>query len=91
MKLQNLIKYQNILFEPPQNLAAEAYDYWSTATQGKAMVVVSFDDVWATDYTTVYPLFKARGLKGTSYIVPSFIGQPGRLTWEQIHLMRNGA
>jgi len=55
------------------------------------MVVVSFDDAWATDYTTVHPLFKARGLKGTSYIVQSFMGQPGGLTREQIHLMRNGA
>jgi len=69
---------------------AQAYDYWSTATQGTAMVVVSFDDAWATDYTTVYPLFQARSLKGTSYIVTSFIGQPNRLTWGQIDLMRRG-
>jgi len=70
---------------------AEAYDYWSTATEGKAMVVLSFDDAWETDFTTVYPLFKERGLKGTSYIVTSFIGQPDRLTWAQIDLMRTGA
>lgn len=71
---------------------AEAYDLWTTATTNpKATVVISFDDAYETDYTTVYPLFKARGLKGTSYIVTSFIGQPGQLTWEQIALMRAGA
>jgi len=70
---------------------AQAYDYWSTATAGKATVVVSFDDAYSTDYTAVYPLFKARGLKGTSYIVTSFIGQSGQLTWDQIALMRAGA
>jgi len=71
---------------------AEAYDLWSTATANpKATVVISFDDGYETDYTTVYPLFKARSLKGTSYIVTSFIGQPDQLTWEQIALMRAGA
>jgi hypothetical protein len=34
----------------------------------KAIVVFSFDDGWVTDYTTAWPLFKARGLAGTSYI-----------------------
>ena len=35
---------------------------------GKAVVVVSFDDGYTTTYTTAWPMFKARGLKGTSYI-----------------------
>jgi len=70
----------------------EAYDVWSTATTNpEATVVVSFDDAYETDYTTVYPLFKARGLKGTSYIVTSFIGTTGHLTWDEIAIMRAGA
>jgi peptidoglycan/xylan/chitin deacetylase (PgdA/CDA1 family) len=69
---------------------AEAYDYWSTATEGKAMVVVSFDDAYETDYTTVFPMFQERGLKGTSYIVTSWIGEPDYLTWEMIDEMRGG-
>ena len=69
---------------------AEAYDYWSTTTEGKAMVVVSFDDAYATDYTTVYPMFQTREIKGTSYIPTSFIGQPGCLTWDMIAEMRGG-
>jgi hypothetical protein len=67
---------------------AEAYDYWNTATERKATVVISFDDANESDYTTVYPLFKERGLKGTSYITISFIGQPGHLTWGDIDNMR---
>ena len=66
---------------------AEAYDTW---TEGQATVVISFDDASDSDYTTVYPLFKARGLKGTSYIVTSFIGTPDHLTWAQIDQMKAG-
>ena len=68
---------------------AQAYDYWSTATQQpKATVVMSFDDADETDYTAAYPLFMARGLKGTSYIITSAIGTSGCLTWEEIATMR---
>lgn len=70
---------------------SEAYDYWTTTTDPKATVVVSFDDANDSDYTTVYPLFKARGLKGTSYIVTSFIDTLDHLTWIQIDLMRTEA
>jgi peptidoglycan/xylan/chitin deacetylase (PgdA/CDA1 family) len=54
------------------------------------MVVVSFDDAYETDYTTVYPMFQERGLKGTSYIVMSWIGEPNYLTWDMIDEMRGG-
>jgi len=66
---------------------AEAYTSFDGS---KAIVVISFDDAWATDYTTVYPLFTARGLKGTSYIITGLIGQTDRLTWDQITIMRAG-
>jgi peptidoglycan/xylan/chitin deacetylase (PgdA/CDA1 family) len=69
---------------------AEAYDYWTTAKKGKATVVISFDDGWATDYINVYPLFKERGLKGTSFIPTGLIGKRSRLTWEKIAKMRAG-
>ena len=70
---------------------AEAYDVWSTATSSPGpTVVVSFDDAYETDFTTVYPLFKDRGLKGTSYIPTSFIGTAGHLTWAQIANMTAG-
>jgi peptidoglycan/xylan/chitin deacetylase (PgdA/CDA1 family) len=69
---------------------AEAYDSWSVATQGEATVVISFDDTNRSDSTVVYPLFKSRGLKGTSYITTSFVGLSGHLTWEDIAIMRSG-
>ena len=69
---------------------AEAYDEWTTAGEHEATVVVSFDDANDSDYTTVYPMFKARGLKGTSYIVTSFIDTPDHLTWPQIANMTAG-
>lgn len=65
---------------------AEAYNVWSTATTNpEATVVVSFDDNEKTDYTTVWPLFKARGLAGTSYINPSAMGGMGR--WAMVKEM----
>jgi len=72
---------------------AEAYDYWSTATQGKAMVVVSFDDGNDSDYYVVWPMFKARGIKGTSYIYPQAMdeGWSDCLSWQMIAEMRSGA
>jgi peptidoglycan/xylan/chitin deacetylase (PgdA/CDA1 family) len=70
---------------------AEAYDYWSTATQGKAMAVVSFDDANDSDYIVAYPMFQQRGIKGTSYITTGYMGQPGYLTWDMIDEMRGGS
>ena len=69
---------------------AEAYDHWTTPGEHNATVVISFDDANDSDYTTVYPLFYQRGLKGTSYITTSFIEQPGLLTWDQIKNMSAG-
>jgi hypothetical protein len=68
---------------------AQAYDNWSTANQHpKSTVVITFADSHETDYTAAYPLFKARGLKGSSYIITSSIGTSGCLTWEEIATMR---
>jgi len=55
----------------------------------KAVVVVAFDDGWRTDYTTVWPLFKERGLAGTSYIYPQAMdeGWSGFLTWAMVKEM----
>ena len=69
---------------------SDAYEYWTTTTECKATVVVSFDDANDSDYYTVYPLFIERGLKGTSYIVTSFIDTLDHLTWDMIAEMRAG-
>jgi hypothetical protein len=67
---------------------AQAYDYWSTTKSGKPTVVVSFDDAYESDYLVAYPLFVARGLKGTSYIVTSVIDENQQLSWSEIAKMR---
>ncbi|MDH5442871.1 MAG: polysaccharide deacetylase family protein [Hadesarchaea archaeon] len=72
---------------------AEAYDYWSTAEQGKAMVVFTFDDCWKSDYENVWPMFKDHGVAGTSYIITGAIENENwddtadRLTWAMIEEM----
>ncbi|MFB0499981.1 MAG: polysaccharide deacetylase family protein [Candidatus Hadarchaeaceae archaeon] len=73
----------------------DAYDYWSTAQEGKAMVVFTFDDCWWTDYDNVYPMFKDHGVAGTSYIITAAIENvewddtEDRLTWAMIDDMVN--
>jgi peptidoglycan/xylan/chitin deacetylase (PgdA/CDA1 family) len=70
---------------------AQAYDNWSTAKQHpKSTVVITFADNHETDYTAAYPLFKARGLKGSSYIITNAIDGDGSLSWEEIAKMRAG-
>ncbi|MDH5443551.1 MAG: polysaccharide deacetylase family protein [Hadesarchaea archaeon] len=72
---------------------ADAYDYWSTASEGKAMVVFTFDDAWNTDYDNVYPIFNDHGVAGTSYIITGAIENDAwddtanRLTWAMIEEM----
>ena len=55
----------------------------------KAVVTISFDDSWETDYSVVYPMFQAHGFAGTSFIIGDLtgVGDPTRLTWAQIDQM----
>ncbi len=74
---------------------AKAYDYWSTATEGKAMTVFAFDDCWKSDYENVYPMFKDHGVAGTSYIITGAMENENwddtadRLTWAMVDNMVN--
>jgi hypothetical protein len=61
---------------------------YSSFNGQKAIVVMAFDDGSITDYTTVWPMFKAVGLAGTSYIVGNYVGsQQNSLTWDKIQEM----
>lgn len=57
----------------------------------KAVVVISFDDGWVTDYTVAWPMFAARGLAGTSYIIGQAVdaNDPYRLNWGMVAQMAN--
>ncbi len=63
----------------------QAYTQFNGA---KAVVVMAFDDGTNTDYTVVWPMFKAAGIAGTSYIVGDYVeSQSNSLTWLQIQEM----
>jgi hypothetical protein len=69
---------------------AQAYDAWHNAQKTPPpTVVVAFDDANESDYLIAYPLFAARGLKGTSYIVTSYIDGDQELHWTEIDTMRS--
>lgn len=64
----------------------DAYTAWDGS---KTVVVVSFDDGYYTDYTTVWPMFKARGLVGTSFIYTQAVNNnyKNNLNWAQVEEM----
>lgn len=55
------------------------------------IIVFTIDDGTTTDYEKVYPMFKKRGLKATSYIIGSFpeTGSSVYMGWEYIKALRN--
>ena len=55
------------------------------------IIVFTIDDGTTTDYEKVYPMFKKRGLKATSYIIGSFpeTGSSVYMGWEYIRALRN--
>ena len=50
----------------------------------RPVVVVTFDDGLLTDYTEAFDYMVSKGVKGTSYIITSRIGESGRLTWAMV-------
>jgi len=47
-------------------------------------VQFDFDDGYETTYTVAYPILSTHGCTGTVNIVPSFVGEPGYMTRNQI-------
>jgi len=47
-------------------------------------IVFTFDDGYADAYQNAYPILKKYNFTGTFYVVTSFVGRPGYMTWEQI-------
>lgn len=56
------------------------YPAWNTSPK----VVLTFDDGWSSVYDLAYPYMKSKGLKGTAYIVPTFLGATGYMSEAQV-------
>lgn len=50
-------------------------------------VVLTFDDGYDDNYTTLLPLLEERGMKAVVFMVTNDIGRPGYLTWDQLREM----
>jgi peptidoglycan/xylan/chitin deacetylase (PgdA/CDA1 family) len=50
-------------------------------------VVLSFDDGYADMFSQVYGRLLRAHMKGTFFIVPSFLGTPRYLSWRQVEIM----
>ena len=50
-------------------------------------VVITFDDGYVDNYTTVLPLLRKYNMKATVFLIPDMVGKEGHLTEEQIREM----
>src|SRR5204862_1362473 len=51
-------------------------------------IALTFDDGYEDAYNTALPIMQRYSMHGTFYIVNSFVGQPGYMTWEQLAARR---
>jgi peptidoglycan/xylan/chitin deacetylase (PgdA/CDA1 family) len=51
-------------------------------------VVLTFDDGTDDARTVVLPMLQARHMRGTFFIVPAFVGQPGFLDWDGVRALQ---
>ena len=52
-------------------------------------IVITFDDGQKSVYTYAYPIMKQYGIKGTVFIIPSYIGKPNYLTLAELTELHN--
>jgi peptidoglycan/xylan/chitin deacetylase (PgdA/CDA1 family) len=52
-------------------------------------LLITFDDGWASDYHTAFPILQECGLTATLFPAVSNIGKPGYLTWAQLYELCN--
>jgi len=53
-------------------------------------VILTFDDGHISNYTWVWPMLRARGFRGTFFIVANWVGQPDRMNREQLKELVGG-
>jgi peptidoglycan/xylan/chitin deacetylase (PgdA/CDA1 family) len=60
----------------------------NTANNNK-VVILNFDDAYESQYVNAKPILDKYGYKATYYVVCNYIGNSGRLTWEDITALSN--
>ena len=51
-------------------------------------IILTFDDGYEDNYTTMLPILEERGMKAMVYMVTNDIGRPKYLTWEELRDMQ---
>jgi len=72
----------------------KAVTQYTLSTSGRGSVVrplavVSFDDQNLSDYEKAFPFLQARGIKGTSYVITSRVGDSGKMDWTHLRELKN--
>lgn len=52
-------------------------------------VCINFDDGYESIFTNAFPIMQARKIRATSYIVTSYVGQQGMITWDECRILNN--
>jgi peptidoglycan/xylan/chitin deacetylase (PgdA/CDA1 family) len=50
-------------------------------------VSITFDDGWASDYEEAFPALRELHMRATFFVVPTLVGTPGHVTWDQLREM----
>ena len=91
---RNLTDFENdLIYLRDHNITVISLGDMLKIQQGKAPVpagniaVITIDDAYTSAYTRAFPLLKKYQVKATCFLITSFIGEPGRLTWKQVEEM----
>lgn len=57
--------------------------------KGRGIFCPIWDDAGSGIYDNLFPILTEYGIKGTFAIPINFIGQPGRMTWDQVRALAN--
>ena len=52
-------------------------------------IILTFDDGYEDNYTTMLPMLEERGMKAVVYMVTNDIGRPNYLSWDQLRDMQD--